>query len=153
VKWKCQASGVGGKHEGRRAGSKSRFHFGFSESKLFSFKQLNGSDLPMFSSVLVVALAISATQADTTRTSREAYTACLRAFMNHSIEGHMTVDAFNAALATTCTAERIAFHDAVVRRESASRATRGNAEQSATEEVNDATTNFRERFEMAMSPQ
>jgi hypothetical protein len=107
----------------------------------------------MVSSVLVLLLAVSATQSDTTRTSREAYTRCLRAFMQHSVEGRMAVDAFNTALATTCTAEKTAFHDAVVRRETGSRATRATAERSATEEVDEATTNFRELYADAMSPQ
>ena len=108
----------------------------------------------MVSSVLALLLAVSATQSDTTRTSREAYTRCLRAFMQHSVEGRMAVDAFNTALATTCAAEKTAFHDAVVRRETASRATRATAEQSATEEVDEATAisaNCRGRDEPAAS--
>jgi hypothetical protein len=107
----------------------------------------------MVSSVLVLLLAVSATQTDTTRTAREAYTRCLRAFMTHSVEGRMAVEAFNTALATTCSAEKTAFHDAVVRRETGSRATRGTAEQTANEEVNEATTNFRELYADAMTPQ
>jgi len=90
---------------------------------------------------------------DTTRTAREAYTRCLRAFETRSVESRMAVDAFNTALATACTAEKTAYHDAVVRRETATRATRATAEQSATEELNDALTNSRERFEMAMAPE
>lgn len=107
----------------------------------------------MFSSVLVLLLAVSATQTDTTRTAREAYTRCLRAFMTHSIEGHMAVDAFNTALAATCAAEKTAFHNAVVSRETASRATRATAEQTATEAVDEAATNFRELYADAMTPQ
>ena len=107
----------------------------------------------MVSSVLVLLLAVSATQTDATRTSREAYTRCLRAFMTRSVESRMAVDAFNTALGTSCAAEKTAFHGAVVRRETASRATRATAEQTATEEVNEATTNFRELYADAMTPQ
>ena len=105
----------------------------------------------MVSSVLALLLAVSSTQSDPTRTAREAYTRCLRAFLTRSAESHMAVDAFNTALPTTCTAEKTTFHNAVVARESASRATRATAEQTATEEVEESTTNFRELYADTMA--
>jgi hypothetical protein len=132
---------------------KRRFPFALRRSKLFLLKQLDGVETAMVSSVLVLLLAVSATQTDTTRTSREAYTRCLRAFMTRSVASQMAVDAFKTALATACAAEKTAFHNAVVQRENASRATRATAERTATEAVDEATTNFRELYADAMTPQ
>ena len=144
---------IGGDFPEREAAEKRPFTFAPARSNLFLFRQLDGVETAMVSSVLVLLLAAASMQSDTTRTAREAYTRCLRAFETRSVESRMAVDAFNTALATACTAEKTAYHDAVVRRETATRATRATAEQSATEELNDALTNSRERFEMAMAPE
>jgi hypothetical protein len=104
----------------------------------------------MISSVLSLLLAASAAQAsDTTRTAREAYTGCLRGFVTRSVESGMSAADFAAAFPQQCTAQEVALRAAVIRRESALRATRSTAEQSATDEIDEAKTNFRERFEMS----
>lgn len=104
----------------------------------------------MISSVLSLLLAASAAQAsDTTRTSREAYTGCLRGFVNRSVQSGMSAADFAAAFPQQCTLQETAFRTAVIARENALRATRANSEQAARDEIDEARTNFRERFEMS----
>ena len=105
----------------------------------------------MLSTVIAMVLATQAT--DTTRAAREAFTACLRTYVNQSIEAGRSVADFRAAYPQQCTAQQTAFHDAVLRRETSLRATRANAEQQANLEVEDARVNFSERFEMSMAPE
>ena len=107
----------------------------------------------MIASMLVLPLAALAAQgaSDTTRTAREAYTSCLRGFVERSLEGNMTAAAFHAALPAAMHRAGSGLprrrHPARDRR---SRATRANAEQSATDEIDEAKLNFRERFEMML---
>jgi hypothetical protein len=104
----------------------------------------------MISSVLGLIAAASAAQAsDPTRTAREAFTACLRTYVNRSIEANTSADAFRAEYPQQCTTQEAAFRAAVVRRDTAMRATRANAEESAQLEIEDARTNFSERFASA----
>ena len=106
----------------------------------------------MISSVLSLLLAVSAVQSDTTRSAREAYTGCLRGFVDRSAGSGMSPADFNAAFPQQCTRQEAAFRAAVIARENALRATRANAEQAATDEIDEAKLNFRERFEMALPP-
>ena len=107
----------------------------------------------MIASVLALLAAASAAQAsDTTRSAREAFTACLRTYVNLSIDAHMAVDAFHTAYPQQCAQQEAAFRAAIMQRETALRSTRANAEESARLEIEDARTNFSERFETAMTP-
>lgn len=106
----------------------------------------------MISTVLAFALAGAGMQSDTTRAARDAFNGCLRTYMQHSIDTHATMDAFTAALPQQCTTEEAAYRTAIIQRESAMRATRAAAEQTATEEIQDSRTNFHDRFEMAITP-
>lgn len=103
----------------------------------------------MISSVLTLLLAATAVQTDTTRTAREAYTRCLRAFVEQSVRDRMAADAFNTAYAQQCTGQERALRTAVIARETSTRATRATAEESASMEVDDAKANFRELFDMS----
>jgi len=103
----------------------------------------------MISAVLTLLLAASAAQSDTTRTAREAYTACLRGYVQRSLDARMSAADFAAAFPQQCTQQEAGFRSAVIARENALRATRANAEQAATDEIDEAKLNFRERFEMA----
>jgi hypothetical protein len=110
--------------------------------------------MAMISTVIALALAAAPAQAsDTTRSAREAFTACLRAFVESSIQGGKSAEAFTAEYAQQCTTQEQAFRDAVIRRDTANRSTRASAEESANLEVEDARVNFSERFEMSMAPQ
>lgn len=106
----------------------------------------------MIASILVLPFAALAMQgaSDTTRTAREAYTGCLRGFVERSLESRMTAEAFNTAYPQQCTAQEAAYRAAVIQRETATRATRATAEQSAIDAIDEAKLNFRERFEMEL---
>lgn len=107
----------------------------------------------MISSVLAFAAAAAAAQAsDTTRTAREAFTACLRTYVNRSIEARTSAEAFEAEYPQQCTTQEAAFREAVVRRDTAMRATRATAEDSARLEIEDARANFSDRFAAGTTP-
>ena len=104
----------------------------------------------MVSSVVALLVAAAAMQpADTTRSAREAYTGCLRGFVERSLNERMTAEAFQTAFPQACPQQEAAYRAAVIARENAMRATRANAAESADTEIEDARFNFRERFEMA----
>ena len=105
----------------------------------------------MISSVLALVAAATAAQAsDTTRSAREAFTACLRGYVDHSVEGRTTLEAFRAAYPQQCATQEAAFRDAIVRRDTAMRATRASAQESAQLEIDDARANFADRFEATL---
>ncbi|HEV2865926.1 MAG TPA: hypothetical protein VGX37_05380 [Allosphingosinicella sp.] len=101
----------------------------------------------MMISMFAMAAAATAMQSDTTRASREAFTACLRTYVNQSIEAGKSQADFDRDYPQQCTQQQAAFRSAVVARETALRATRGNAESQADLEIEDARVNFSERFE------
>jgi hypothetical protein len=106
----------------------------------------------MISSVLAVAMAAYMQPADTTRASREAFSACLRTYVERVTASRMAPAEFATAYPQECTAQQTAFRDAVIRREVASRSSRADAEESANMEIEDQRLNFRERYEMALVP-
>lgn len=89
---------------------------------------------------------------DATAIARDAYTACLRRFMQRSLTERMAPAAFQTALPQQCGAEETAFRAVVVARETASGTAREQAEQYATEEVEDARSNFAQLFELNATP-
>ena len=109
--------------------------------------------MAMLSSVLALMAAASAAQAsDTTRAAREAFTACLRTYVNRSIEAGTTAEAFETEYPQQCAAQEAAYREAVIRRDMAMRATRAGAEDAARLEIEDARANFSDRFAAAMTP-
>jgi hypothetical protein len=107
----------------------------------------------MISSMLALMAAASAAQAsDTTRTAREAFTLCLRTFVNQSIDARKTQAVFDTEFPQQCATQEAAFREAVVRRDMAMRSTRATAEDSANLEIEDARANFADRFAAAMTP-
>jgi hypothetical protein len=103
----------------------------------------------MISSVLALAMAASMQPADTTRAAREAFTGCLRTYVDRSVSARMPVAEFTTAYPTQCSAQEQAYRAAVIARETASRVSRADAEESAGMEIDDARTNFRDRYDMA----
>ena len=99
--------------------------------------------------LLVFAAAFSMQASDTTRASREAFQRCLGTFVDGAIRAHKTLDEFNAAFPQACATEQGAFRQAIIARDSASRATRAGANEAADLEVEDARFNFNDRFQMA----
>ena len=103
----------------------------------------------MISSVLVVAMAAYMQPADTTRASREAFTGCLRTYVDSAVQRRTTAADFAAAYPQQCTTQQATFRAAIIARERASRMSMASAQESADTEVEDARTNFAERFEPA----
>ncbi|MGQ0588577.1 MAG: hypothetical protein ACT4N8_03445 [Sphingosinicella sp.] len=104
----------------------------------------------MFSSFLALMLAAVGGQAtDTTRMAREAFTACLQAFVQQSVSARMTPSDFEAQYPQQCAAQEAAYREAIIRRDTAARIARAAAEESAGLEIEDARINFSERFAMA----
>ncbi len=107
----------------------------------------------MISSLLALLAAATAAQAaasDTTRSSREAFVACLRAFVDSSLQAGKTLEAFQAEFPQQCAAQEAAYREAIVRRDTAARIARAAAQEAANLEVEDARVNFSERFQMSL---
>ena len=104
----------------------------------------------MISSVLVVAMAVMWQPTDTTRASREAFTGCLRTYVEHASTAHTSAADFATAYPQQCMTQQTAFRSAIISRERASRSTQAQAEESANLEIEDARTNFSERFAMSL---
>ena len=108
----------------------------------------------MISTALMLVSASMAMQAsDTTRAAREAFTHCLRTFVDNSTRDHKTLEQFNAAYPQACAAEQTAFRQALIQRDMGMRSTRASAEESANSEVADNRTNFNELFQMSLPQQ
>jgi hypothetical protein len=99
--------------------------------------------------ILVMSAALSMQASDSTRTSREAFQRCLGTFVDGAIRSSKTAAAFATEFPQACAAEQTAFRNAIIARDTASRATRAGAEEAANLEIEDARFNFNDRFEMA----
>lgn len=138
---------------GRAARSKIPLHI---SARLFHrpHSQAVGWEVVMVSSMLALALAVMGGQAtDTTRSSREAFTACLRGYVDRSLDAGTTAEAFRTEYPQQCATQEATFRQAVIQRERQARMSQADAEESAGLEIEDARTNFSERFEMAMPAQ
>jgi hypothetical protein len=108
----------------------------------------------MISSLLALVLATTAGQAsDTTRATREAFTTCLRGYVDRSLDGGTTRATFETEFPQQCAAEQSAFRAAVIQRETAARASPADAAEAAGLEIEDARVNFSERFDLAVGPE
>ena len=104
----------------------------------------------MFSSFLALMLmALGGQATDTTRTAREAFTRCLQTFVQRSVDNRMSAADFETQYPQQCSAEQAAFREAIIRRDTAARISRADAEESAGLEIEDARVNFSERFAMS----
>lgn len=65
----------------------------------------------------------------------------------------MSLEAFQAEYPQQCAAQEAALREVIMRRETALRATRATAEETANLEIEDARINFSERFEMSITPE
>ena len=101
----------------------------------------------LFAHMLSGALALATFQIhDAVSTAQNTFTACLRQFVDSSVQGRKSLDAFNSELPQQCTAQEQAYRQAMIRRDTASRISQADAEQAATEEVNYARENAKESF-------
>lgn len=107
----------------------------------------------MLASTLLAFAAMTAAQPnDPSRPARDAYTACLREFMQRGVRERMAEAAFNEALPTQCAEQERAFRDAIAARERSFRTPAAEVEQIATDEITDARANTREMFAMSVTP-
>ena len=84
---------------------------------------------------------------DPSASARNAYTQCLRQFMQRSLNERMSPNDFRTALPQQCTQQEQAFRQALIAREATFRTPRAEAEETATMEVDDARSNFMELFD------
>ena len=84
---------------------------------------------------------------DPSASARNAYTHCLRQFMERSLNERISLSNFRTALAQQCTEQEQAFRQALIAREASFRTPRAEAEETATMEVDDARSNFIQLFE------
>lgn len=84
---------------------------------------------------------------DPSTAARNTYTACLRQFMQSSLNNRMSLNDFRTQLPQQCTQQEQAFREALIRREASFRTPRAEAEEMATMEVEDARSNFIQMFE------
>jgi hypothetical protein len=108
----------------------------------------------MLSSAFLALLALSSAQqpSDPSTRPREAYTQCLRQFMEQATRDRMAADAFQTALSQQCSAQEQAFRQALVTRERGYRTPAAEIDQIVTDELNDARSNIRELFAMGTTP-
>lgn len=107
----------------------------------------------MISSVLALALLASAQQPrEPSAVALQAFTTCLRTFMDKSIEDRMEPEAFDTALAGQCADQERALRAAVIQRELSFGGKRAAAEEDAAAEVDDARGNVRELFRAYSQP-
>ena len=88
----------------------------------------------------------------TTRAELDAFTRCLRVFVESSTRERRTLEQFNAAYPMACATEQAAFRQAIVRRDTGMGATRATAEELANLAVEDARANFNDIFQMSLPP-
>ena len=106
----------------------------------------------MIVSSILGAAALMALAPDPSQGARQAYTSCLRAFMEKSVKEKMTVEAFTDAFAQQCVAQENAYRAAVRTFQSGLRVPAAEIDEIIKEEVDAARDNIKERFEMHMTP-
>ena len=106
----------------------------------------------LISSILSLSFALSVQASDPTRASRGAYSACLRRYMEASVNARKSENEFNTALPQQCTAEEQAYSAAIRAREAGFRTPAAQIDTIVREELDDARTNIREIFAMSIQP-
>jgi hypothetical protein len=106
----------------------------------------------MIVSSILGAAALLALAPDPTQGARQAYTSCLRAFMEKSVKEKMTVEAFTEAFAQQCITQENAYRSALRTFQSGLRIPAAEIDEIIKQEVDSARDNIKERFEMHMTP-
>jgi hypothetical protein len=96
----------------------------------------------MISTLMGMLAAVTAVQADPVNNARQAYNACLRAYMRAQLEQHVDPAAFEAAISSQCNDRGAAFTAALIQRDSRAGGGRARAEEDARMTMEDmrATT-------------
>lgn len=107
----------------------------------------------MISSLLALALAAAAFQADPVNDARRAFSTCLRTFANASLERRMEPPAFETALGTQCSGHAATYRTALVQRDARVGGGRARAEEDARIMIEDSRANvlefYRDSFQAA----
>jgi hypothetical protein len=106
----------------------------------------------MLISSIVGAAAFLALQADPTRAPRDAYTRCLRTFMEKSVKDKTSLSDFEAALPQQCSEQETAFRTAIQSREKNYKTPPSDVEQIVKDELDDARGNIKQIFQMSTTP-
>jgi hypothetical protein len=101
---------------------------------------------------VLLALTGSVQIRDGVTRAQEGYTSCLSRFAETSRTARKSADDFNSALAQQCAEQERAFREAMIRRDTASRMSRADAEQAANEEIEYARENVREMYAASVTP-
>ncbi len=101
---------------------------------------------------IVMALAAAQGMRDPTTAPRNAFTSCLRAFMEKSVTDRISIADFDSALPQQCADQERAFREAVVARERGFRTPAAEVEEIIGMELEDARTNIKQKFEMSTTP-
>jgi hypothetical protein len=102
----------------------------------------------MIVSSILGAAAFLALQADPTRGPRDAYTRCLRAYMEKSVKEKATLEAFTAAFPQQCVEQENAYRTAVQSFQKSLRVPAAEIDEIIKEEVDTARDNTKQHFEM-----
>lgn len=96
----------------------------------------------MFFSIMTLAAAAAAMQADPVNNARRAYSDCLRSYMRAQLEQRVEPSAFENGLSSQCTDRAATFTAALVQRDSRAGGGRARAEEDARMTMEDmrATT-------------
>ncbi len=102
----------------------------------------------MLSFVLAFAAMV---QTEAINTARQAYSSCLRQYLNTSMERNVTPDAFEQGIAGQCTDRGEAFRTALIDRDVLAGGGRATAEQDAQSTMEDLRLNFIEMYRDEMA--
>jgi hypothetical protein len=102
----------------------------------------------MIVSSILAAAALTASQPDPTRGARDAYTRCLRAYMEKSVKEKATLEAFTAAFPQQCVEQENAYRTAVQTFQKSLRVPAAEIEQIIKDEIDTARDNTKQHFEM-----
>lgn len=100
----------------------------------------------MISSALAFSLLLTAAAADGTSSARKAYSSCLDRFMAQGLDAKMAPEAFDAALATACSAEAARLRQAAIEATVAAGRKRTDAEEMVAGDIEDYQLNTKELY-------
>jgi hypothetical protein len=97
--------------------------------------------------LLLTGLLLAGAQADPISQPRKAYSTCVKKLMNSSLDQKLDAASFETALSSHCTSEKEGFRSAIIKQQLAMKASRKDAEQAATDWVDDQQLNAKEMYQ------
>lgn len=96
----------------------------------------------------VLALALLSMAPSDPNPMRKAFAACLKDFLQTSLDKHVAIDAFDTALASACADKENAFRTAAIAFDVSHGVSRKTSEQGVADEVVDFRSSIKERYEL-----